>query len=186
MYKEKIEEIVATYEVGLSLPDIDIDWLVEIVQNQQETIKECQSSVDSLSMAHDSLHRELSTYKESLPKDKHTLIKNLIALNAELNFTEEALEGLDKAYEREKEQNKQMKDAYKDRESDIEYYQKMLGIDFEDMAIELPVERIQGDKIRVLEQQNKRYKELMRKSLPFILADIDLSNEIQDVLEESE
>lgn len=37
--------------------------------------------------------------------------------------------------------------------------------------------------INYLEQQNKRYKELMRKSLPFILADIDPSNEIQDVLE---
>lgn len=177
------------YESGKYGGYLDIED-IEGLLDRAEMSYRLESEIDDLSMAHDSLHRELSTYKRTLPKDKHTLIKSVISLNKRVQVLEKDKKSLGDLIEKTaktawgiEQQNKQIKDAYKDRESDIEYYQKMLGIDFEDMAIELPVERIQGDKIRVIEQQNKRYKELMRKSLPFILADIDLSNEIQDVLE---
>src|SRR5690625_2417153 len=78
--------------------------------------------------------------------------KNYIFKDLKVEWLVEQVQELDR-------ENKQIKEAYKDRESDIDFYQKMLGIDFEDVAIELPIERIQGDKIRILEQQNKRYRE---------------------------
>lgn len=60
-------------------------------------------------------------------------------------------------------ENKRIKEAYNDRISDINSYQNMMGIGFEDMAIELPIERIQGDKINMLERQNTRYREALKK-----------------------
>ena len=97
--------------------------------------------------------------------------KNYIFKDLKVEWLVEQVQELDR-------ENKQIKEAYKDRESDIDFYQKMLGIDFEDVAIELPIERIQGDKIRILEQQNKRYREALER----IAYDDELLSNTDDII----
>lgn len=88
MSKERLEEII--YNIGRSLNDnenvlikeSDIKWLIDTIENQQ-------SEIDTLSMAHDAMHRKLSTYKESLPRDKHTLIKTIHSLNKRVQELED-------------------------------------------------------------------------------------------------
>lgn len=56
-----------------------IDWMVETIEKQQDEI-------DTLSMAHDNMHRLLD-------KDKHALIKSNISLNKRVKELEEELNG---------------------------------------------------------------------------------------------
>src|SRR5690625_1498855 len=63
----QIEEMKKTGFVMYSIHPHDTEWLID-------TIKEQQAEIDSLSMAHDDMHR-------LLPKDKHFLIKSNINLN---------------------------------------------------------------------------------------------------------
>src|SRR5690625_1849499 len=57
----------------------DMSWLVKTIENHQ-------AEIDTLSMAHDNMARELSLFKE---KDKHELIKANIALNKRVRELEE-------------------------------------------------------------------------------------------------
>src|SRR5690625_5095599 len=59
----------------------DMSWLVKTIENHQ-------AEIDTLSMAHDNMARELSLFKE---KDKHELIKANIALNKRVEELEEKL-----------------------------------------------------------------------------------------------
>src|SRR5690625_1273799 len=85
--KDRLDELF--YNVSRSLYDDehvllkekDFDWLIETVEEQQATI-------ETLSMAHDNMARELSLVKE---KDKHELIKANIALNKRVEELEEKL-----------------------------------------------------------------------------------------------
>jgi|SRR5690625_1009271 len=75
--KDRLDELF--YNVGRSLYDDehvlikekDFDWLIEMIEEQAATI-------ETLSMAHDDMARELSLFKE---KDKQQLIKSNIKLN---------------------------------------------------------------------------------------------------------
>lgn len=52
------------------------------LHEQAERVQDQQATIDSLSMAHDAIHREI-------PKDKHTLIKNIIGLNKRVQELEQ-------------------------------------------------------------------------------------------------
>src|SRR5690625_2489245 len=85
MKKERLEEIKEEYNFSVEqslanrIPDSDIEWLIKTIEEQQATI-------DTLSMAHDNMARELSLFKE---KDKHELIKANIALNRRVQELED-------------------------------------------------------------------------------------------------
>jgi len=63
MKKERLEEIKEEYNIAVEqslanrIPDSDIDWLIETVEEQQATI-------DTLSMAHDAMAKELSLLRK--------------------------------------------------------------------------------------------------------------------------
>src|SRR5690625_629956 len=90
MKKERLEEIKEEYNFSVEqslanrIPDSDIEWLIETVEEQQATI-------ETLSMAHDNMARELSLFKE---KDKHELIKSNIALNKKVQELENHIDHL--------------------------------------------------------------------------------------------
>src|SRR5699024_4209788 len=67
-HKEKLDELSTQGHLG---------YMINTIEDQQATI-------DSLSMAHDAIHREM-------PKDKHTLIKNIIGLNKRVQELEREL-----------------------------------------------------------------------------------------------
>jgi len=76
--KEKIIREKIDGEWVVTVPEVVLKRLLE----QSEEVKSQQAEIDSLSMAHDNMARELSLFKE---KDKHELIKNLIARNREVS-----------------------------------------------------------------------------------------------------
>lgn len=57
----------------------------QLIEYAAEQIEDQQAELDTLSMAHDEVHR-------LLPLDKHTLIKNIIALNKRVQELEELVE----------------------------------------------------------------------------------------------
>ena len=91
--------------------------------------------IDDLSMAHDNLQRELADIKQRLGKDKHELIKSNIALNKRVQGLER-----DVRYLREREN-------------------KIIEINQHRMKYLAEVE----SRNIVLEQQNKHYRELLKK-----------------------
>lgn len=129
MSKKRLEEIIqmvntfddssffATlygYEMDSKALISDFVYLLKCIDDQQATI-------DSLSMAHDAIHREL-------PKDKHTLIKNIIGLNKRVRELEERVRIFEMKYEN--------TGSIMNRSHQI-------------------------DRIKKLEQQNKRYRQTM-------------------------
>src|SRR5690625_1012232 len=96
MKKERLEEIKEEYNFSVEqslanrIPDSDIEWLIETIEEQQATI-------DTLSMAHDNMARELSLFKE---KDKHELIKSNIALNKRVQELEATVDSAMKAIDK--------------------------------------------------------------------------------------
>ena len=79
--KIKAEQLGEWMSLDLDTKSIseDMSWLVKTIENHQ-------AEIDTLSMAHDNMARELSLFKE---KDKHELIKANIALNKRVRELEE-------------------------------------------------------------------------------------------------
>ena len=104
---KKILNHLKGYDIYEGNDDIEVlEWLIETIEKQQ-------AEIDSLSMAHDELHR-------GLQKDKHTLIKECIAKEKEnkrllelLQYEQQALIKHEKASDREierlREENKTLK-----------------------------------------------------------------------------
>src|SRR5699024_1277771 len=99
-----------------------------------DTITDQQATIDSLSMAHDAIYREM-------PKDKHTLIKNIIGLNKRVQELEE----------------------FKKKAEELHKY------------THINAKKSVEEKER-LEQQNKRYREIMEKSKKAIQANLQRWN----------
>src|SRR5699024_886686 len=96
MNKERLEEIVEkisdqTYDriivpkTKITIDYQDIKFLINVIIEQSERVQDQQATIESLSMAHDAIHRVI-------PKDKHTLIKNIIGLNKRVQELEDVLD----------------------------------------------------------------------------------------------
>src|SRR5690625_3492395 len=78
---KKILNHLKGYDIYEGNDDIEVlEWLIETIEKQQ-------AEIDTLSMAHDEMHRLVK-------KDKHALIKSNIALNKRVQELEEANERL--------------------------------------------------------------------------------------------
>lgn len=78
--RERLQEIKSDYNKNFHsyecLTTIEnMNWLIETIENQQ-------AEIETLSMAHDNLHR-------GIEKDKHSLIKSNIALNRQVQELKE-------------------------------------------------------------------------------------------------
>lgn len=59
------------------------------------------------------------------------------------------------------EENKQIKHAYDERCDDIDFFHKLLGLSYEEVGDEVfTIEAMQGKKIKELEGQIKKYREV--------------------------
>jgi|SRR5699024_2188797 len=118
-HKEKLDELSMHGHLG---------YMINTIGDQQATI-------DSLSMAHDAIHREI-------PKDKHTLIKNIIGLNKRVQELEDVLD--------QDHRQDVIEGMYEDNERLKERVQELEQWVFETKPY-----------IKSLEQQNERYREAM-------------------------
>lgn len=98
--------------------------------------------------------RELEHLKKIVEKDDEIIIKS--------RYVKHLVKQAERVQEL-VEENRQIKRAYGELEETVDHYQEMLGIEYEALGIDLPIERIQGRKLNRLKRENEHYKQALEE-----------------------